>query len=191
MLIVSIDIGRKNLGYTIAKASNFKNTNIHEVIFESNVFDLKEDSRKGEIILQRVFALKKFITKIINDEVECIIIERQVPNNLIAMELMYSICSIFSNYTSNIIIFDPKLKFTKLSQIYETKNKHHKLQSINNMRKIMDMIENPSFVNMRSLLSDVKKRDDMADSFNQLLIVASTNNYFNITIEEIKEIVNE
>lgn len=190
--VISIDIGEKNLGYTIATAQSFDvERSIADVNFVSNVYNLETKPSRGDIVVQRVNALGNFVEKITKDLiVELVIIERQVPSNPIAMELMYSICSFFALKTQNVIIFDPKLKFNKIQQVYNTKNKAHKKLSIENMRKILDAFENESFGNLARVLDDLHKRDDVADSFNQLLISCAMNGYLKLTLEDIKSIVN-
>lgn len=188
MIIISIDIGRKNLGYTIASAVDFNKAKINDVKFISGVYDLNEKPSKGEIVLQRILALKIFFEITIKDDVFCAIIERQVPSNLIAMELMYSVVSFISKYTNNIYIFDPKLKFNTIGQTYNTRNKEHKKQSINNMYKFISSVKNPCFNELETLLKDAKKRDDIADSFNQLIIYACMNEYIDLDISELKKL---
>ena len=121
--IISIDIGEKNLGYTVARANEFnKETSINDINFVSGTFDIERKKTQEDVVLYRVSKINEFLKTLINenDFIEEVIIERQVPTNLVAMCLMYTVVSFFNNYTDRIILFDPKLKFTKINQVYTT-----------------------------------------------------------------------
>ena len=86
----------------------------------------------------------------------------------------------FWPFTKNVVIFDPKLKFEAIGQTYNTKNKAHKKQSILNMRTLMDLFDNDSFPELKKSLDDKKKQDDVADSFNQLMITLIQKGYIDM-----------
>ena len=192
MIIISIDVGEKNLGYTVAQASTFDNlTELSKIKFQSGVYNLNIKRGKNSIIISRVDALSKFIDFIIEsfgDDVFGLIIEKQVSKNYSAMEMMYSIIGLIYQYTKNIFIFDPKLKFNAIDQIYSTVNKSHKKLSISNMEKLLKSNLSESFSDLNELLISSKKKDDIADSFNQLIIYLSMNNLINLSIEDIKKL---
>lgn len=192
MIIISIDVGEKNLGYTVAQAATFDNlTELSKIKFQSGVYNLNIKRGKNSIIISRVDALSKFIDFIIEsfgDDVFGLIIEKQVSKNYSAMEMMYSIIGLIYQYTKNIFIFDPKLKFNAIDQIYSTVNKSHKKLSISNMEKLLKSNLSESFSDLNELLISSKKKDDIADSFNQLIIYLSMNNLINLSIEDIKKL---
>ena len=142
--IISIDIGEKNLGWTIAriKEANLRMLNIRtledmkKLEFESGVFDYKM-KRGVEVVKSRVSSLTEFFRAFDLSNLQLAIIERQVPGNHVACELMYAVTAILYQHTENIVIFDPKLKFTQIGQVYDTSNKKHKKQSILNMYRMV------------------------------------------------------
>lgn len=168
MLIVSIDIGEKNLGFTFARVKSipFK---LEEADISAGVLDYKV---KKDVVLGRVSALHRFFKENIDDDVPFAIVERQVTVNKVAMGLMYAVTAILYNYTDNIFMFDPKMKFTHIGQQYDTRNKNHKKQSIANMRLVLSHIEMPSLL---ATLEAADKKDDIADSFNQFIIYCADN----------------
>lgn len=192
MIIISIDVGEKNLGYTVAQAITFDNlTELSKIKFHSGVYNLNIKHGKNSIIISRIDALSKFIDFIIEsfgNDIFGLIIEKQVSKNYSAMEIMYSIIGLIYQYTKNIFIFDPKLKFNAIDQIYSTVNKSHKKQSISNMEKLLKSNLSESFSDLNKLLISSKKKDDIADSFNQLIIYLSMNNLINLPIEDIKKL---
>lgn len=173
MSILSIDIGEKNLGWTIAYTKNEITTlDIKDLEFDSGVFDYKM-KRGLEVVKSRVSSLTEFFRRFDLRNLKLAIIERQVPGNHVACELMYAVTAILYQYTENIIIFDPKLKFSHIGQIYDTKNKKHKKQSILNMNRMLATSLSSSFSKLKSILDAAEKKDDIADSFNQLIIELS------------------
>jgi len=173
MSILSIDIGEKNLGWTIAYTKNEITTlDIKDLEFDSGVFDYKM-KRGLEVVKSRVSSLTEFFRRFDLRNLKLAIIERQVPGNHVACELMYAVTAILYQYTENVVIFDPKLKFSHIGQIYDTKNKKHKKQSILNMNRMLATSLSPSFSKLKSILDAAEKKDDIADSFNQLIIELS------------------
>ena len=116
--ILSIDIGIHNLGWCVME------TNPNTPYLEFGLYDIDEDNKNKDTVLYRTAKVHEFVKQIFDIyNVSTVIIERQVNVNTMAMELMYSLVSSIYPYTRNIIIFDPKLKFTTLSLKYDTKNK--------------------------------------------------------------------
>ena len=179
MLIVSIDIGEKNLGYTFAKVSSlpFK---LEDAEITAGTFDY---AVKKDVVLGRVSALHKFFKEHIDDTVSVAIVERQVTVNKVAMELMYAVTAILFNYTDNIAMFDPKMKFTHIGQQYDTKNKAHKKLSIANMRAVLSHVEMPALL---ATLDAAEKKDDIADSFNQFIIYCADHKH--LLIDDVRDL---
>ena len=196
-LIISIDIGEKNLGWSTARfeyeGSTSERIDIKDITFESGVYDFK--SRRGDsIVMKRIFALQEWCGKVIrdDDELEAAIVERQVGmRNEVAMQLMYAVASMLAMKTSNIVIFDPKRKFTVIGQQYCTKNKQHKKQSIINMKRMLSSRMNAGFEQLELAMGMAKKQDDIADSFNQLIVQMVVWDKLVQNLDDIKQIYND
>ena len=187
-VIVSIDIGVKNLGWSIfASAQSFKTTlkqPLEQLSITFGIFNITETVRADQsIVTERCKAVKTFMQHIANNFViDYVIIERQVVTNTKAMELMYAITMAAHCYTDNsndVIIFDPKLKFTLLKLEYNTQNKYHKKQSIAMCRTMLCEVAEQKVEDFDKF----EKKDDVADSFNQAFEWMCTKNMidYNLT----------
>lgn len=164
---LSIDIGIRHLGYSILTADG--------LVFD--IFDIEEAYIKHPLLkkinsvpVQRSYVLNQFLTDIIERyKIECIIVERQVQTNTIAMEIMYSIISLCITKIplDALIIYDPKKKFTDLHLKYSTKNKEHKKLAIEVCRKYLIELY-PSLLDQ---FDGHKKKDDISDSILMNLLV--------------------
>lgn len=170
--ILSIDIGVKNLGYSVITYKEPAYT-IEDVDVVFGICNISDGTGPSDtVIASRCTALLAFLSKLMYDHnITRVIIEKQVPTNIKAMELMYAIygmCSILLGTTDpdKLIIYDPKLKFTTLNVPYNTKNKAHKRQSITYAAKLFDSV----FKSGKDAFNKHQKKDDIADSLNQALI---------------------
>jgi hypothetical protein len=112
-----------------------------------------------------------------------VIIERQYPNNQVAMELQYALIATSLKYTDKVILFDPKLKFTALGIPYSTINKKHKqtsiklaeiaLRNISNLEANQLPIDKPINSESYTRFNDLVKKDDVADAINQAFVYAN------------------
>ena len=138
---------------------------------------IKKGAKSKDVVTYRCTRIKEFFDKILSEYkvLKYVVIERQVPRNTVAMNLMYGINAYAQIYTDNIFIFDPKMKFTKLGVSYNTQNKAHKILSIDMAKKIMNSI----FPNYSKEIDTYEKQDDIADSFNQGMIHGIINKIFN------------
>jgi Holliday junction resolvasome RuvABC endonuclease subunit len=154
--ILSIDIGIHNLGYALwdTKTLSFGIINIDKY----NNMNVVERCTKLYLEINNLFNKCQFQT---------VIIERQVNLNTLAMELMYALTSIMLYYTEDIIIFDPKLKFTKIRESYNTRNKEHKKKSIAYAKNIL------THINHSNEIDEFEKQDDVSDAITQLIINSS------------------
>lgn len=182
--ILSVDIGIKNLGYTIV-SFHPNPSDASEVNISFGIANISE--RGGsDVISSRCKSLYTFLERITsNHHLVKIIIEKQVPTNVKAMELMYALYGMSMNVVSpdNVIIYDPKLKFTTLNVKYDTKNKRHKRQSINYARSIIEKL----FDNKLDEFESHPKKDDISDSLNQCLIYMTANRMFErMSISDLK-----
>jgi hypothetical protein len=94
-----------------------------------------------------------------------VVIERQTQNNTVAMELMYALTSLALFFTDNIIIFDPKLKFTAINEEYNTKNLQHKKKSVSMASSFL-----ADYPQALEIFNRLEKKDDVSDALNQGLI---------------------
>ena len=138
---------------------------------------VKKGAKSKDVVTYRCTRIKEFFDKILSEYkvLKYVVIERQVPRNTVAMNLMYGINAYAQIYTDNIFIFDPKMKFTKLGVSYNTQNKAHKILSIDMAKKIMNSI----FPNYSKEIDTYEKQDDIADSFNQGMVHGIVNKIFN------------
>ena len=165
MTVLSIDIGLRNLGYALFDKEQDK--------LSFGVYDVDGHLRnKKDLVVSRSLILKDFIDSLFKEhEITDVIIERQVSSNIQAMEIMYLLTGIISNYTTHIKIFDPKLKFTRLNLKYSTKNKEHKKLSV-------AIVKNYIEANYNDLLEEFTthmKQDDIADAILMILVTVYKN----------------
>ena len=180
-VILSIDIGIHNLGYAIYDKNTINEHKTESLLFD--LYDLDENiekkDKKNNIVLTRAKYINKFIKDIFNEyNINVVIIERQVNTNTRAMELMYLLTATIYNYCSNIIIFDPKLKFTKTGLIYNTKNKAHKKLSI----KVIETYLINNYPSLLQRFQQYDKKDDISDAVFMLLIYRFENNKNKLSI---------
>lgn len=185
--ILSIDIGVKNLGYTIFSYDN-PPTSIVDYNISFGIFNITSNiSKKDDTVSGRCKVIQRFFSTLSSTYTfDHIIIEKQVQTNTIAMELMYSIYSFSLTYTPSIYIFDPKLKFNYIHVPYDTKNKAHKKQSIEYATTTISTIYPDS---LPSFLSNTKK-DDISDSLLQGLTYISMNNLTEETHLSLRKLYN-
>ena len=122
--ILSLDIGTKNFGYALLSKSSLK----------FGVFAI------GSNIKKRYDILSDFLTKVIKENnVEYVVIEKQVHVNTVGMCIMYMLFSICSTIldSSHVDLFVPLQKFKVLKLPYNTYRKQHKKQSIEYARNLI------------------------------------------------------
>lgn len=191
--VVSIDIGVKNLGWALINHDNdfhdLKHADYKQLKLAFGVYNIDDRIKSSDdIVTQRCACIKHFFNEIsAKYTIDYVIIERQVPSNTKAMELMYAITSMALSYVAytDVIIFTPSLKFTLLQMPYNTKGKAHKILSIDNCCKLLQSIASESLVNA---FNKHDKRDDIADSFNQCLVWLSNNGKISLTLNTIRDI---
>lgn len=161
-MTLSLDIGIHNLGYAIMIENKIVSFGIYDI---DKCITAKE---RYNIVTARCKYLKMFLDKAFNKcNITKVIIERQVNVNTKAMEIMYLITGLIYPICNDIIIFDPKQKFTKLKIPYDTTNKNHKKLSINMMSKYLSK-RYPDYV---EYYNQFEKKDDISDAIFQLLII--------------------
>ena len=151
--ILSLDIGTKNFGYALLSKSSLK----------FGVFAI------GSNIKKRYDILSDFLTKVIKENnVEYVVIEKQVNVNTVGMCIMYMLFSICSTIldSSHVDLFVPLQKFKVLKLPYNTYRKQHKKQSIEYARNLISHRYPTELQEFDKLC----KKDDVADAFNQGII---------------------
>ena len=202
-IIISIDIGERNLGWTVVEIK--QGASLNEFKFSCGVYDIKSSPnyRKYSPVLSRISIISEFVDSLIESsrssggepnnnakpeiKLRAAIIEEQVRAATINRCLMYCVATALRKHTDNIILFKPYEKFTRIKQQIDTSNKKHKQLSIENMKKIT---KHYNLVNVETELEKYKKKDDIADSFNQLIIQLIKWNLVDITFDELNEILN-
>lgn len=169
---LSIDIGLKNLGYSVfttGTSESVEDGSSTGTLFfgifsiEEAIANEKSLKKTNSVVVQRSYVLAKFLRELIEKySIERVIVERQVQTNVAAMELMYSIISISLTMVDlkNLVIYDPKKKFSEMSLRYDTKNKKHKKLSVQTARVIL----NKYFQELVPSFEEHPKKDDLADS---------------------------
>ena len=154
-MILSIDIGRRNLGYVIG--------NKESLTF--GLYDIDEGKR-GKGILYRTVRIHEFLKeKFDRYPIETVIIEKQVPKNIVAWELMCLFVSAAYIYTKNIVLYNPKRKFTSLSVDYTTKHKAHKKLAIDLVKNYLAKYKPEDYY----FFETFTKQDDISDALLMLL----------------------
>jgi hypothetical protein len=178
-IIISIDIGVKNLAITSITYD------VLSVVKDWKVnFSLSSVTRTN--VLERCQKLKDIVYDIVNNKIcEMVIIEKQFNTNTVAMCLMYSLATIGYQLTDNVVIFSPALKFTFINETYTTKNKEHKKKSISFATNFIKSI----FPHNMIYINNIRKKDDVADSFNQLITQLIIENKIDITREAYRQVV--
>ena len=183
MKYLSIDIGFKNLGYALYNTEREtekdwdKEDNLEFGLFNIDAFVSK--NKDLEIVVERCKVIRMFFERFKIYDYDGVIIERQVNNNVVAMNLMYAITNEALNYTDKVIIFAPLLKFNTFGIKYSTKKKEHKVLSV----KIAYKLIYTHFKKVFEAYCSFKKKDDIADAINQLFTTLFQQNLSDIKLE--------
>lgn len=150
MTTLSVDVGIKHLGFCIrrpvAGTDEWQWEGGYEVI-------------KGKTVVEKVKWLRDWAMTIA--PVDTFIVEKQVPQNKEALQIMWSLLSIFSLLTEDIVIFDPKDKFKYFGD--ECMHEYR-------LRKKWAVVKAKKYAppTIQTALDDKTKKDDIADAFLQL-----------------------
>lgn len=151
---LSIDIGKKNLGYSIFDGSNLK-FGIFDITYHIKKNKLKENMEGRNKIL--LTWLKKLRDKY---QFNKIIVEKQVIDNVVAMCIQS--CIISFGFMNNITVesYDPKNKFMFTGDIYNSAKKEHKRLAI---KYTLNLLKT-SYPNKLDYFNTFQKQDDISDS---------------------------
>ena len=191
--ILSIDIGIKNLGYSIISFDKLGKKELTDLCVEFDIFDIsKHLPKKTDIVSSRCEALIQFFKPLFDTygHFKTIIIERQVNRNTMAMELMYAITMALKLLNTKedyeLVIFDPKDKFLKLGLTYSTASKSHKKQSARYARNLMSKVWQSNL----DRFDKFDKKDDISDAVNQALVWMLTNGFLTLSIPQYIEVID-
>lgn len=151
---LSIDIGKKNLGYSIFDGSNLR-FGIFDITYHIKKNRLKENMEGRNKIL--LTWLKKLHNKYRFDK---IIVEKQVIRNVVAMCIQS--CIISFGFMNNIPVesYDPKNKFVFTGDTYNSAKKEHKRLAI----KYASNLLKTSYPDKLEYFNTFQKQDDISDS---------------------------
>ena len=160
MYTLSIDIGKHNLGYALL---NKVDDNI-----EFGLIDIDSNLKhKNSFIVESAGVIYEFVRGMFDKySIDSVIIEKQMRVNVVATEIMNLFVGILYPYCQNIILFQPKHKFTRMHISYTTKYKAHKRLSIDLMRKVIEKY----YPSMLEQFDKLEKKDDVADSLFMILV---------------------
>ena len=185
--IVSIDLGIKNLGYSILSYTKLRRISFDDIEIEFGIYNIEANIPKREnVVTGRCTALHNFFCDIAEKfTIDFVIIERQVSRNTMAMELMYATTAIAMFHCPDVIIFDPKNKFNKLDIEYSTESKKHKKQSTMYARNLIKRV----YSELLTVFDSYDKKDDISDSLNQCFVWMLENNFLKLTKDEFKALI--
>lgn len=172
--ILSIDIGKKNLGFTIYNENEFT-FGIFDITQKLKQKKLNENIEGRNIVLIKWLRQqrKKYnITKIV--------VEKQVIKNVVAMCIQSCIITFALMYKLEITTFDPKNKFKLTGDQYDSKRKEHKKLAIKYAINTINYI-NPSLI---EIFNQYEKQDDISDS-----IVMALMSHAKTNLDQYKEIL--
>jgi len=178
--VLSIDIGTKNLGYTIAKFNS--RDSVKNLLFDMDIYTI-DDKNNCDVVSYRIKKIRELFDRLQLPKETLVIIERQVQTNVIAMELMYAIAAIsMERFSIPIIIFDPKRKFNYIKEEYSTTSKSHKKKSTEFACKFLQ----DNFIEKYNTFKMHTKKDDLSDSLIQLLVTISENKMVSENYEKLR-----
>ena len=156
MYYLAIDIGKIHLGYCIYCPGML----IHGLYNISEQFTPKQENEYG-LTICRIKSTIKWLKDLLNkyQDIERIIVEKQVISNVVAKSIEASILAI-AEYNGIIAsTYDPKNKFKYLNEHYSSKKKEHKQIAIRYARNILlhNMITDDE-------LDQYSKKDDVSDA---------------------------
>lgn len=152
--ILSIDIGKKNLGYSIYDGTNL----------EFGIFNITQHIKKYKLkenILGRNTVLINWLTELnTKHNINKIIVEKQVIRNVVAMCIQSCIISYALINSIEVFTFDPKNKFTFTGDNYNSKTKEHKKLVVKYTTNLISKL----YPDKLEYFNQFTKQDDIADS---------------------------
>lgn len=152
--ILSIDVGKKNLGYSIYDGTDLE-FGIFNITQQIKLLKLKEN------ILGRNTVLINWLTELnTKHNINKIIVEKQVINNVVAMCIQSCIIAYALMNSIEVFTFDPKNKFTFTGDNYNSKTKEHKKLVVKYATNLISKL----YPDKIYYFDQYPKQDDISDS---------------------------
>lgn len=158
MSILSIDIGKKNLGYCLIDNGNIS----------FGLFDIEKGLKKKNMYTRNIVVINWIKIILTEHNIEKFIVEKQVMQNVVAARTRSCLITVVHSLYPEIeiICFDPKLKFNGIK--YNSKTKEHKKIIVNMAR---------DYLLSKDCLNDFEsyiKKDDISDAIIMAKIISQT-----------------
>lgn len=172
--ILSIDIGKKNLGFTI----------YNENIFKFGLFNITQKIKEKKLN-ENIEGRNQVLIKWLNSQrkkynITKIVVEKQVIKNVVAMCIESCILTFALMYKLEFLVFDPKNKFTFTEDRYDAKKKEHKKLAIKYAINTIKNIDE----SLLEIFNQYEKKDDISDS-----IVMALMSHSNTDLKKYKMII--
>jgi hypothetical protein len=168
---LSIDVGCRNLGYSVLSSSFDITFGIYDLSTRQTVEPRRTQTKNRKTINYIIISINKFLDSIFNKyHINTLIIEKQVRKNVRALNIMWIIIEYCLIHNCRIIIFNAGDKFKYEPNLkYDSKHKEHKKICVRYASNIFNYfgISNESII-------QYKKKDDISDSICMLFIVYYT-----------------
>lgn len=152
--ILSIDIGKKNLGYSIYDGVNLE-FGIFNITQQIKLLKLKQNIEGRNTVL--INWLNEIKSK---HNINKIVVEKQIIRNVVAMCIQSCIISFGIMNSIEVFTFDPKNKFTFTGDNYNSKNKEHKKIVVKYTTNLLTKL----YPDKLEYFNSIPKRDDISDS---------------------------
>lgn len=152
--ILSIDIGKKNLGYSIYDGTNLE-FGMYNITQQIKLSKLKQNIEgRNTVLINWLNEIKSKYT------INKIIVEKQIIRNVVAMCIQSCIISFGLMNSIEVFTFDPKNKFTFSGDNYNSKNKEHKKLVVKYTTNLLTKL----YPDKLELFNSIPKQDDISDS---------------------------
>lgn len=152
--ILSIDIGKKNLGYSIYDGTNLE-FGIFNITQQIKLLKLTQNIEGRNTVL--INWLNEIKSK---HNINKIVVEKQVIRNVVAMCIQSCIIAFSIMNSIEVFTFDPKNKFSFTGDNYNTKNKEHKKLVVKYTTNLLTKLHPDKL----DYFNSTPKRDDISDS---------------------------
>lgn len=153
--ILSIDIGKKNLGYSIYDGINLE-FGIFNITQQLKLLKLKQNIEgRNTVLINWLNEIKSKYNRF-----DRIIVEKQIIRNVVAMCIQSCIITFGLMNSIDVFTFDPKNKFTFTGDNYNSKNKEHKKLVVKYTTNLLTKL----YPDKLDYFNSIPKQDDISDS---------------------------
>ena len=168
---LSIDVGRRNLGFSILNKDNFNFKfgiyDLSERIFLTNELMKRKQKPNKKTLSFIIKSLNEFLDIIVKKyNINVLIIEKQVRRNTMALNIMWVIIEYGLLKNWRVIIFNARDKFKYEVINYDSKHKEHKKICVRYAKNILKF----NCIDPK-VIDNYRKKDDISDSICMLFIV--------------------